>query len=103
MPAPWLARLVFVLYCLEAGTFLLVMPWTQIWPRLLESPPVAWVQAWLWEPWIRGAVSGFGAVHLVWAFHDAKLLWCERRPVGPGKARGESPTSETAPGAAERP
>ena len=30
------------------------------------------------EPIVRGAVSGFGLVHLVWAAHDL-LGWIERR------------------------
>ena len=30
------------------------------------------------EPVVRGAVSGFGLVHLVWGAHDL-LGWIERR------------------------
>jgi len=73
-----LLQILFILYCAEAGFFLVVVPWTASWERL--STPLARIGArsWVDEPMVRGAVSGFGFVHLVWGAHDL-LGWLERR------------------------
>jgi hypothetical protein len=69
-----LLHILFILYCAEAGFFLVVVPWTASWERL--SGPLA--SAWVAEPMVRGAVTGFGLVHLVWGAHDL-LGWLDRR------------------------
>jgi hypothetical protein len=73
-----LLHVLFILYCAEAGFFLVVVPWSAAWERL--SGPLALIGAGgvIGEPIVRGAVSGFGLVHLVWAAHDL-LGWIERR------------------------
>lgn len=62
--------LLFILYCFEAGIFLLVIPWTSAWllnPLLQAQPVVADVAQNLY---VRGLVSGFGLVHLIVAVHE---------------------------------
>ena len=57
--------LFFALYCLEAGLFFAVVPWTQVWtlnPWLHQSLAVA---VWADNPFVRGFVSGIGVVHLL--------------------------------------
>jgi hypothetical protein len=73
-----LLHILFILYCAEAGFFLVVVPWTASWERL--SAPLASMgsSSWVTEPMVRGAVTGFGLVHLVWGAHDL-LGWLERR------------------------
>jgi hypothetical protein len=66
--------LFFVLYCLEAGTFFFLAPWNGGWDRLALEVPVASLRGLLLTPTFRGAVSGFGLVHLVWGVHDARLV-----------------------------
>jgi hypothetical protein len=73
------ARAFFVLYCVEAGLFLTLAPWRAAWPHLLMSFPVVAMRNLMLEPIVRGAISGFGLVHLVWGFHDLRELLRRRR------------------------
>ena len=57
--------LFFALYCLEAGLFFTVVPWTRVWtqnPMLHASPAVAMLAD---NPFMRGFISGVGVVHLI--------------------------------------
>ncbi|MBM3798192.1 MAG: hypothetical protein FJW31_30095 [Acidobacteria bacterium] len=67
--------LLFALFCLELGIFLVVFPWTEYWehnyfswisPDSPERLPLAqwWYATWQ-SPALRGAVSGLGAVNLL--------------------------------------
>jgi hypothetical protein len=69
-----LFRILFVVYCVEAGLLLVVAPWTPTWSRLSDLLPLGLARQLLLAPALRGLVSGFGLVHLVWAFHDLDLL-----------------------------
>lgn len=56
--------LFYAIYCLEAGIFFVVVPWTSIWtlnPLLHGSLAVG---MWADNPYIRGFVTGIGLVHL---------------------------------------
>lgn len=68
MVADWLFRLVFVAYCLTVGLLLLYAPWTGTWDALVAAVPGGWRI--LGRPLLRGALSGFGLVHLVWVLND---------------------------------
>jgi len=62
--------LFFALYCLEAGLFLIVVPWTRLWtfnPLLHSSAAMVMLSG---NPFVRGFVSGFGVVHLLVAVKD---------------------------------
>lgn len=57
--------LFFSLYCLEAGCFFLVVPWTRFWtqnPLVHGFEPLTVV---LTNFYVRGFVSGFGLVHFL--------------------------------------
>ncbi|MEM6455509.1 MAG: hypothetical protein AAF772_10475 [Acidobacteriota bacterium] len=56
-------RFVFGLYCAVAGLLLIYLPWTSGWERIIAQFPD--VLQLLNRPTLRGAVSGFGLVHLV--------------------------------------
>jgi hypothetical protein len=74
-------RLFFVLYCFEAGLLLLWAPWMPEWERLmLQLAPWQGLRGLLLHPWFRGAVSGFGSVHLVWGAHDLIAIVTRRYP-----------------------
>ncbi|HEX5759340.1 MAG TPA: hypothetical protein VF121_09110 [Thermoanaerobaculia bacterium] len=75
-----LFRLLFILYCVEAGLFLVMAPWSPIWDRNVLQIPLAALRAFALHPAARGAVSGFGLVHLVWGAHDLDALLTLRRP-----------------------
>lgn len=77
-----LIRFLFVQYCIAAGVLLLVAPWNMLWERLLLQLPVGSLWDLASHSWLRGAVSGFGLVHLVWAFHDLETLLSSRKGQG---------------------
>ena len=62
-------RFIFVLYCTTVGIILLLAPWTPGWDRLVTYLPHPGLRM-LGLPLVRGALSGFGLVHLVWGIHD---------------------------------
>ncbi len=74
-----LLRALFILYCFEAGMFLVIVPWTLGWDRNFVQVPAAWLRSLLLEPTLRGAVSGFGWVHIVWGAHDLETWIAQRR------------------------
>ena len=57
--------LFFALYCLEAGLFFTVAPWTRLWTLNPLLHPTATVAFWADNPFVRGFVSGVGVVHLI--------------------------------------
>ena len=69
-----LLRFLFVLYCLEAGLFLAVTPWTPTWERLFALLGDGPLRDWTLDAWGRALVTGFGLVHLVWVSHDLDLF-----------------------------
>jgi hypothetical protein len=74
-----LGEVLFVLYCVEAGVLLTLLPWTASWNGTLLRLPDPGVLALTTHPLLRGAVSGFGLVHLLWGAHDLDLLLSRRR------------------------
>jgi hypothetical protein len=69
-----LFRFLFILYCLEVGLFLVLAPWSGAWERMVSSLAATGLDHVLLQPVARGAVTGFGLVHLVWSAHDS-LQW----------------------------
>jgi hypothetical protein len=58
------SALVFIVFCFELGVFLLVFPWLEYWDQNFFS---AMIPEWhsYWENgYVRGAVSGVGALNL---------------------------------------
>jgi hypothetical protein len=74
-------RILFILYCVEAGVFLLIAPWGPMWDRTLSHLPLGGLGPICLHPIFRGAISGFGLVHLVWGANDLQVLlpWHRRR------------------------
>jgi hypothetical protein len=57
-------RVVFMLFCLEIGLILLLLPWTLLWDNnFFVSLFPGWSRFWL-NSYVRGAVSGLGVVNL---------------------------------------
>jgi hypothetical protein len=67
------------------GLFLLVTPWTGVWTHTAIALMPTRVGQWVLAGWLRGAVSGLGALNLVVASQVAFELWHEMH-------RRESPT-----------
>ena len=72
-------RLLFIVYCIEAGVFLLLAPWGPMWERTLAHLPLGPLGPALLHPAFRGAVTGFGLVHLVWGANDLQAFLASRR------------------------
>ena len=72
-------RILFVVYCVEAGVFLILAPWGPMWARTLSHLPLGLLGGVFLHPLFRGAVSGFGLVHLVWGANDLLSLLRSRR------------------------
>lgn len=71
--------LFFAIYCLEAGLFFIVAPWTRMWGQnpLLQSHAI--IAMWAGNPFVRGFISGFGVVHLLIGIRDLIKLNRSRR------------------------
>jgi hypothetical protein len=71
--------LFFALYCLEAGLFFTIVPWTQVWttnPWLHSNVSVGF---WADNPFVRGFISGFGIVHLFIGVRELSRILRSRR------------------------
>lgn len=66
-------RFIFVVYCATVGMVLILAPWTPGWEHLIARLPFPGLR-FLDLPWLRGGLSGFGLVHLVWGIHDLNEL-----------------------------
>ncbi|HEU5161687.1 MAG TPA: hypothetical protein VFV54_00945 [Thermoanaerobaculia bacterium] len=67
--------LLFVFYCVEAGVFFALVPWTGFWQanNFLHATPLL---SFLAENYFfRGLVSGFGVAHLVVGVHELASLF----------------------------
>lgn len=71
--------LFFALYCLEAGLFFTVAPWTSIWTMNSLLHGSAAVGFWADNPFVRGFVSGIGVLHLIFGVRELVRLSRARR------------------------
>ncbi len=78
-----LFRILFVLYCIEAGTFLALAPWSPVWDRTLVQLSSELLRALALSSVVRAAITGFGLIHLVWGAHDLDELIFRRRLRAP--------------------
>jgi hypothetical protein len=77
-----LARWLFILYCVEAGVFLVLAPWSFVWDRGCLALPLPGLRAVCLHSVVRGGAAGFGLVHLVWGAHDLDVWLAARRLRG---------------------
>jgi hypothetical protein len=71
--------LFYAIYCLEAGLFFTVVPWTTLWtlnPLLHRHLAIG---VWADNPFFRGFVSGIGLVHLLFGMRELLTLVRSRR------------------------
>ena len=71
--------LFFALYCLEAGLFFTVVPWTRIWTMNSLLHDNAAIALWADNPFLRGFVSGIGVLHLIFGVRELFRLARARR------------------------
>ena len=73
-----LLRVLFILYCIEIGTGLVLTPWSPVWDKMMMALPWEVVRTFGLYPVARAAVTGFGLIHLVWGAHDLDDLLFRR-------------------------
>jgi len=56
---------IYVLYCLEVGIFLLVYPWMRLWDQNFLLQYSSYLRVVLLNDFFRGAVSGLGIANLI--------------------------------------
>ncbi len=70
-----LTHVFFVLFCLEIGFVLLLLPWTNLWDsNYFSSLTPAWNPLWL-STYVRGAISGIGLVNMWIGVSEAWRMW----------------------------
>jgi len=65
-----LSRILFIIYCVEAGAVFFLVPWGAAWDRTVVQIPFEAARSVLLSPWFRSLVTAFGVLHLVWAVND---------------------------------
>jgi hypothetical protein len=61
------------------GAFLLAVPWSPLWDDATLSVAQYAVGPWVRSGWVKGAVSGLGALDLFVALQEAGILWLSLR------------------------
>ncbi len=86
MSTTWLQRVglvLFIVFCLELGLFLLIFPWTEAWTGNYFSwiGPLTFQRHWhaIWiSGYVRGAVTGLGLLN-IWIAVAEALRMTRRR------------------------
>ncbi len=77
IPSNWPRKLwsiVFIVFCLEIGLFLLIYPWTDFWgDNLFLSMAPRWTALWF-NGYFRGVLSGLGVLNVYIAFSEILRL-----------------------------
>lgn len=82
----------FVLYCTTVGVALVLLPWSPGWERLVTALPFDLL--FLLRPAVRGAMSGFGFVHLVWGTYELRDFLAHRLEMAARPpARSDAPAT----------
>lgn len=64
-----LLYVVYLLYCVEAGVFLVLVPWSLVWVNSYFAQMSA-LRPFLLSGFLRGAISALGLLHLIVAAVD---------------------------------
>jgi len=73
-----LRRLLFAAYFFEVGLLLVIVPWSTFWDQnaLLEAIPA--VYHWTRSEFLRGAISGLGALNIGAGLAELAAAWGSR-------------------------
>jgi hypothetical protein len=79
-------RLLIAVYLVEAGLVLAIGPWTVFWERNYFALAWPWLGTVMFNPFVRGAITGVGIVTTIAGLRDLMsrfLARPARPPVGP--------------------
>lgn len=100
---PRLFLLAFILFCLELGLFLLLLPWATLWEHNYFLFRYPGLEPWLLNHYVRGAISGLGLVDFglsFWCiahFHSLVDTWLAgTRPAPPPRSHESLRRGQTA-------
>jgi hypothetical protein len=65
----------FMLFCLEIGIFLVLVPWFEVWDNNSLLNYVPFIRPIILSNFFRGAVSGLGAIDILFGLYELKLLF----------------------------
>ena len=75
----FLTRILFAAYFLEAGLILIVAPWTAFWERNFFAASLPAIAPLLSSPFVRGGISGIGAITALAGLAELGGLFGSRR------------------------
>jgi hypothetical protein len=73
-------RLVIIALLIELGLLLIIVPWSAYWERNYFAQISPLVHAIVTSNYVRGAVTGLGAVNLFGALSDLAMMVRRRSP-----------------------
>src|SRR4051812_20616857 len=62
--------LLFIVFCLEVGVVLLVLPWSEYWDNNFFATWTPQLRTWWDNSYVRGAVSGLGIANIFISFTE---------------------------------
>ena len=89
---------VFILFCIELGLFLVVLPWSDLWERNFFLTFFPGARPFALSNYLRGAITGLGVVNLwvgladAWNFREnlARLEKAHKEKPDPGTLNAET-------------
>lgn len=73
------SRLLLIVYFIEAGLFLLVIPWYPFWEHNWFVLSASWGSALAQSGYVRGAISGVGLLLVLYGLVELLSLFVGRR------------------------
>ena len=70
-----LLAVAFILFCFEIGLFLMFVPWSALWENNVLFAYSFTLRELLLNNFIRGAISGLGAIDIVIGFSELGHFW----------------------------
>ncbi len=79
-----IGAIVSILFCIELGLYLLIVPWTDYWEsNFFAAFGPEWHRYWS-NPYVRGAISGIGVLNLyIGILETLRLRRFASKPVSP--------------------
>jgi hypothetical protein len=65
----------FILFCFEIGLFLVFVPWSALWEHNVFLGYSLLLRGLLLNNFVRGGVSGLGAIDVLIGFSELRYLW----------------------------
>ena len=76
-----LLAVAFILFCFEIGLFLVFVPWSALWENNVLLAYSFTLRELLLNNFIRGAISGLGAIDVLLGFSELGRFWKSHRVV----------------------